>query len=230
MIKILSNKKNNVTILYDNIIIKYTNLALFTKLKNLKSNINNDILLHYYNFKNIENKYILYYERGDNDTKRKNYFKNNIIWYIDFIIPSLLQLNCYNINRDFNWLYWYIHSDPSVDNYVFKNKKIILIDLESIEYDILILQPLFLFTKCLLDIKKENKILIFKVFFKIFILFLKKSDLYFNEFKKIWFDNIINIYIDKMSKYNFNEYLLSKTFLLNNKIQLKIFFKKYWIN
>ena len=222
-IKILSKKPESITCSYDHIVIKYVNKELFFKLNYFKNNLYIGDLLHFIKYKEYLNwKYLLYYPKYY--TINFSIFERNIylLWTI------LLKLNEYFIYKNKITL-WYIHTDPQYTNFLLKNWKFFLIDLDTIKYDFIIFQPLYFFTKVLFDIDFDNKKLKFSFFKKIFNIFIEHSGNFFNDFKKIWFNWIYLLYIKELRKYNKNEYLSALYFLLKEKKEIKNYFESKWI-
>jgi hypothetical protein len=222
-------KKWNITFLYKWLIIKYVNKSTFLRIWRLHNRLKIENVLHFYWFDKIQSdKYFLYYKKYEEAFKKT--VRMDI--FIGKIFLPILKLNFYNISINNEKLTkWYIQTDPNYRNFIIKNNEIVLIDLESIEYNIIILQPLSIFIKSLLGIKFNN--IIVKIeYFKIIYDFFLSKEIFSNDFKKLgsnWIYLLYLNFLEKYNKHNKNEYYSALSFFVKEKHNIIDYFILKWI-
>ncbi len=219
--KILSNKSDSFVLEEKNFVVKTLPLELANFLEELKAKVNKDIVLHHIKTKLLtSNKIALFYQKLHQDEKRKLTFKTwKIQDFISLIYPQLISLNLDCLEQRGVEYFWYIHLDPQIDNYVTDNEtwKIFLIDLDSIVYDKIIYQPLYLLVKSGLDNDQTMSL-----FSSIFTFFLT-NQLYLENVKNVWTHHLLDLYIIRLQEHTQHEYKSIESFIwseYDNLIQI----------
>lgn len=200
--KIISNKKNQVTIEKDWKILKIVDYSLFKKLldiKEIKANLN---VISFSSFKNKWDYYILFYKKYEisdfiNNFINKNTWFNEFKLFNDYIIKDLIKLNSWFLELEKGLHKWFIHEDPQAWNIVYKNWENFFIDLEALSFSIILLQPLYLFRVVFMDVSynKEDYFLLFE---DIFLKFINLSNIYLDDLKNIDLNYLLNYFIEEL--------------------------------
>lgn len=223
--KILSNKKNQITLEKWNYIVKIIDFNLFQKLNNLQLYCKlNIIFFEKYFIKN--EKYFLYYKKYEKHPFFEYIIKNDINFqdfekFIDLVIKKLFILNFSYKNKE-NLFLWFTHNDPQPQNLVIKDWEIYFIDLESINFEYIIFQPFYLFCISFLELSSELE---YKKSFEIIFKRFFNNTIYKQDFNYIWFEKYIKLCLKKL---DFNYHIDRKIyfFIIKNIKNLQNLFEE----
>lgn len=189
------------------IFFKVVNKQTYSHLCLLKQSLGLDFLCHFSLARTFDTESsILFFPLLDRDIKTKIYFRQNLYAYIDFITPFLFQINTYTSSVHKEYLFGYIQRDTNILNYVkHASWDIKLIDLESIDYDMVILQPLYLFITIFEIIPDRNELLL-NLFEYIILKFIENSSGFRWELLKHNLEDILSIFIKVIKESHKNNY------------------------